>query len=846
MPFGLIRQWAQSLLFGFDYFISYRHSDGAEFAQSLFHGLRRRGFDCFLDRQHYAAGHLLRRMQALALRRSTALLVVTTADAIRDRGAGETDWLLSEIQQFRQLHPDASRSPIVPIGTPETLSRRRNPGSALLAELPSLDDHAICVLDAGVASRGGAAEATLEKLETDFRQRRRRFLRLLVAGGLVAAAVVALVLAQLAQQRRRQVQDELSTTRALDQVAVAAGQFSRPDPVLVLADLRSSREQLIALGRVPLLADFGLAAVRTRSLAMRELAEVPEGVDEMRLSADGDWLFVRMDYTAPNGDPDIETIPDQLAFGVLHVPTASWSLRRNVGSSVGRLVYTLDRGGLLGFEPPDHLLIQRSAVDGEGPQRLALDDGRMAPVSAPAAAAAAVELDTLDLPTGVKSRIVALLDPANLYLVDPHDGIDLEYGPRRVTSTVRIAPNRRSAIAGTYEGRLMLVDLVNGRLAGDTRFDTVFDAVYRDDSRRAYVATGRSIVEIDTGLPAGVHALSLAPVPRGDKDDPLLALRLDADGTHVAYATRSALGTVRLSDAHVERWALPVAIDDVAALSVDRRHRPVLVAAGSGTVFQVVDDGATARVAASPLIEPPEAVVAWIGDGDDRILWTTRRLVDGQARLREAQLASPGASTIRHAVTIAAGRSGDGTPEVHAVAALPGRRLVYVGDSTGWSDQAALIDEQQLTIADDGSSATQVVDAAKVGRNGPDYAYSVRRVDAVLADLGAGRTLVRIDGRIAAVDRGGVRDEGPAGLAEGRRVDGERGYRIRIRRGEDLLAEACLEASPPRCVSFPIPWPHRDPPTVASISPSAQQLVVGSASGAVVTIDLAVLVAAGP
>src|SRR5438874_1440319 len=97
----------QRLLFGYDFFIAHRTVDAGQFALSLYDALDKRGFDCFLDAKKFEAGGNLRRMQSLALKRTTRLLVVVSPRA-HEPHVGRTDWLLSEILEFKRIHHERS------------------------------------------------------------------------------------------------------------------------------------------------------------------------------------------------------------------------------------------------------------------------------------------------------------------------------------------------------------------------------------------------------------------------------------------------------------------------------------------------------------------------------------------------------------------------------------------------------------------------------------------------------------------------------------------------------------------------------------------------------------------
>lgn len=75
-------RWLRDALLGYDVFVSYAWSDGRSYAQALVAALRDRGYHCFLDDSEMPGGSELTTAVGLALRRSSALVVVATAQAM--------------------------------------------------------------------------------------------------------------------------------------------------------------------------------------------------------------------------------------------------------------------------------------------------------------------------------------------------------------------------------------------------------------------------------------------------------------------------------------------------------------------------------------------------------------------------------------------------------------------------------------------------------------------------------------------------------------------------------------------------------------------------------------------
>lgn len=99
------RNWLQALfdwIYGYDFFISYRWSDGRKYALILAEELKKKGYNCFLDTEDYIPGTNWVEGGQRALRRTTRLLLVCTAHALDDPAGrtAEKDPILKELAAF--------------------------------------------------------------------------------------------------------------------------------------------------------------------------------------------------------------------------------------------------------------------------------------------------------------------------------------------------------------------------------------------------------------------------------------------------------------------------------------------------------------------------------------------------------------------------------------------------------------------------------------------------------------------------------------------------------------------------------------------------------------------------
>lgn len=239
---SLFRQIVDAI-FGFDFFISYRWSDGREYAAKLAQGLEDQGFECFLDSTDYEKGDNWRLAGRIALRNTTRLLVVCSPEVL-DSGP-----VADEVETFL-----STKRGIIPIDIGATLENA--PKDNLLRRLISTE--VISIGENPVALRDGPSRQVLEDLRSSFnltRQSQKRQ-RLLGAAALSFAvlAIVALVSFWKAETRRLEAlsralaaQATVESERQLDLALLLAAKADQ-----IHSTTSSHASLLTALGRTPL------------------------------------------------------------------------------------------------------------------------------------------------------------------------------------------------------------------------------------------------------------------------------------------------------------------------------------------------------------------------------------------------------------------------------------------------------------------------------------------------------------------------------------------------------------------------------------------------------------------
>lgn len=148
------RQRLLDWLFGRDFFISYRWSDGREYAVRLAERLKAERFDCFLDSQGFVKGDNWQRIGERELRKTSRLLLVGSPQ-VHDSKA-----VLRELQIF-----GAKNARIIAIEFGDSLSSTRFPDSPVLS---LLDPHGIRQCESADALTREPSDAVLAELRRTF------------------------------------------------------------------------------------------------------------------------------------------------------------------------------------------------------------------------------------------------------------------------------------------------------------------------------------------------------------------------------------------------------------------------------------------------------------------------------------------------------------------------------------------------------------------------------------------------------------------------------------------------------------------------------------------------------
>lgn len=314
------------MLFGYDFFISYAHRDGHEYAEELNRALTAAGFDVHLDTQSYVVGDDLGALTKIRVRNSRNLVVVGRPVALT-----ESLWVGLEVLLFERkgslpfiIDVDDAIAPALDVPVVETVSAWLNDRATIAEDGRRTYPVLWLTDDAGTAPDTPRLPAPeiVEGLVAGFRGRRIASLRLR-AMSVVAALLLVLsaglgVLGKVAQDRRAQAEEnERSALAALSLTHV------RRDPVeaakLAMAALPpGDTTETIGNGRALTALSEAFRAMRTEHIwkhpegAAMGAALSPEGSVVALWDRNGSARFVdarsgkETDFALPTEAPVVE------------------------------------------------------------------------------------------------------------------------------------------------------------------------------------------------------------------------------------------------------------------------------------------------------------------------------------------------------------------------------------------------------------------------------------------------------------------------------------------------------------------------------------------------------------
>ncbi len=207
---------AVDYVFGYDFFISYKHSDGRSYPKELSERLTREGFRVFLDERGYAPGDELVQATRRQVRKSSYLVMIARPGAVTN-----SDWVIREIRVSIEagntpIVLDINRAFLTATGETEEEIRRAETLRSLLQHRLRIEESIQTVN--GQVYDGEPSQRVVQELKRSFAAKRQDSRRARVFGlaALLFAilSVTAGVLAWQSYVARRQAEQEARRARA--------------------------------------------------------------------------------------------------------------------------------------------------------------------------------------------------------------------------------------------------------------------------------------------------------------------------------------------------------------------------------------------------------------------------------------------------------------------------------------------------------------------------------------------------------------------------------------------------------------------------------------------------------
>ncbi|MEM7308426.1 MAG: TIR domain-containing protein [Planctomycetota bacterium] len=842
----------------YDLFLSYARSDSEDakrlkrsFEKAFKNPFAYRGMRVFRDETSLGAGPLPSAIQA-ALAQSDTLVVVASP------ASGRSTWVRREVREFCRSRRKQQREPricvvLVAGRTPWTDDRDAIGGEELavdrhyaravlggVVEEPAVQDLRACRDERGRLRRQdatyknaiAAVASTVWGVEKDelhgAEVARASTLRRIA--GVVAVLLLALFVRQQVNDRREARKLEIQA--AFDAIETEGSAIAT--------------ERLRALGFDPVLAQHkrfeeGL----DHDVETREVIELHGLASWILIARDGTHAAIGYDDQNYGGQPDLEDLEDATWAEVIELATGERTHVVLAGSDLGQEYY---------FETPSDFLLPDTLVfdRGDGAIHVSLGEESETVVERATGREQRVsEASLSDLPEIVEERLDLLLDPENLYLVHPDDGIDVEYGPRFVDSLIVASPTGRSVVVGTYEGSLELVDLRTGRSRHVGGTGSIYASAYGPGGRLCFVCDADVLWEVtaETATP-GLRELAL-PLHRTASSMPgrelVLAVAADATAEVLALVTRERLFVLRPEGMSTHAWSLPERIEAVAALGIDTASQRVdVVVADDGRLLSVEYVAAASELVdrGSPMNGAP--VVAWLEPAQRRAWIAAAVRPLDSARVREVSLDT--GRVEREATVPLQELEAWREAKLHALFHGDDTLVLFRGEGV-FSDTELMSEEMwRVPWSDPESPARhELFEVSSIVDNLGEEHWDCDRVAEILPGSRADRLRIRTKlGRRYAVAADGTRKPLAGSLAYQEVVDGAERYGIRVEAdGHDAVVHA-TSAAREVDVRYTLPWIfNRRPGSAASsrgafaaIGKDGQRVVLVERDGRVAIVDL--------
>lgn len=635
-------------------------------------------------------------------------------------------------------------------------------------------------------------------------------------------------------------QYELEITRAFEDFRQGNKYLQSPEPGAAYTYFTNCVKRLDSLQLDPLIGLHAVMATNLVDLQASSIIDIEPAASLIKVSENDKQVLVVYDHQNFGGQPDVEDILDWTAFAVYDLASGKQIMDEPIKTKIGRFVYDIHPSDIFSFEESGHIILNRSNDDSiRSLERYSLKDGSLKVLTA-------AEISRYKRKTRAKD---GNYDAPDLYVMDPDDGIDVEYGRRLKDKVVKESPNGRTMVVGTYEGKIMLLDNITGHKRGEIKAEPVFAADYTSDGSYAYVADEANIWKVDATGWSQVHEMSIPLLFRdsGWKRETILEVTISEDGKLVAFASEYRLMVYDKQKKDWTKWELPDKIDTVSAMNIDVANKKVTLVGDNGSIFTadyVTQKTNYKKVQASA--SSGGSIVAWIEPGKP-IAWIASKSItpspvvihkipiyENPGNFEKIEVKIPGTGL---------DEAESNPQEIHALTKIGNQLVLVFGDSESFEDQHALIPEQLMIVP---------IDAPQSARIETLYGFTH-----FIDNLGEPHWNIPRINKISSVSNEGLfiakRDWDPAlclsidGIVrpilsnlETRDIvsDKDGGYNIALNSLKSRIELTISHLRRNESFRYELPWKFADEPSLAAICPRGRKIVVVSKSGDVLLVDV--------
>ena len=490
---------------------------------------------------------------------------------------------------------------------------------------------------------------------------------------------------------------------AVKQLEIAGNELPSLSKLNITERCENSVERFRQLRRDPILALHYCLASAVRSLDATPLADLNGLVSYLRVSEDKDLILVGYDHQNYGGSPDLEDIPDSTAVALYKVSTKTWIIKHPLSSPIGSALYGKEPSQVVGIEAPYYLITRAGGEESpDNYERFSLMDGKTTKCEASVGSRyfrRLMQSQSEDYPVGKPGEQLKIsLKSENLFVTDPQDGIDIQYGPRMVDKSFAASPDSTTALVGTYEGRLRLFDMATGLLRGEIKLKPIYALAYQADGGVAYACDSQKLWKIQIAGRRGIHEFSKT-LAKGDAlpRENVLGISLSDHDRLLAVVTTHRMMCLFIEEGRWIEWVLPQKIEKIAAFKVDWKRKAIdLVITDGGTILSGYFQEPSVGLVVLAEQDQGKPVVAWLDEGSGTA-WESLSKPEGNVvRVKAVPLSRTKSQPVELALPLwDSPHKADDSDEVHSVARIGDSLVVFHGDREAIADHE-IKDEEMI------------------------------------------------------------------------------------------------------------------------------------------------------